>query len=173
MTLQLTKLTAAHPVHAFTCGTKPGAPEIDDYLKTSALKEQEAGLAVVWVLVDTDASQEEHGIVGFFTLSPTTVRINPTVTTAMGLPPVPYPSVGGWLLGRLGVAVTHQKGTLGRELVAAAHDMALQLRQSGGGAFLAVDPKNDELAAWYDSLQFGFQRLDPKREGLRRIFLRL
>jgi hypothetical protein len=59
---------------------------------------------------------------------------------------------------------------MGRDLVAAARDKALELRESGGGAFLVVDPKNEKLAAWYDSLQFGFQRLDAK---VPRIFLKL
>lgn len=173
MAFKLTKLTATHPVHAFTCGTRPGAPEIDDYLKTSALQEQSAGLSVVWVVIDTDAKRENDVIVGFFTLSPVVIRVNPAVTAAVGLPQISYPSVGGWLLGRLGVAVGHQGGDMGRDLVAAARDMALTLRESGGGAFLVVDPKNEKLAAWYDSLQFGFQRLDPANAKVRRMFLKL
>ncbi len=173
MPLKLTKLTSDHPVHAFTCGTKPGAKEIDDYLRTSALQEQEAGLSAVWVVIDTDAERVDNVVVGFFTLSPVTVKVNPAVTAAVGLQSVSYPAVGGWLLGRLGVAVSHQGGTMGRDLVAAARDKALELRESGGGAFLVVDPKNDALAAWYDSLQFGFQRLDPTNARVRRIFLKL
>lgn len=170
MRLELTKLTADHPIHAFTCGTKPGAKEIDNYLKTSALPEQEAGLSVVWVVVDTDAGREEDVLVGFFTLSPVMVKVNAVVTAAVGLQHITYPSIGGWLLGRLGVAVKHQGGDMGRDLVAAARDKALELRESGGGAFLVVDPKNERLAAWYDSLRFGFQRLDAK---VPRIFLKL
>lgn len=170
---KLAKLTSDHPVHAFTCGTKSGANEIDDYLHTSALQEQEAGLSVVWLVIDTDATREEDVVVGFFTLSPVGVRVNPAVTAAVGLQSIRYPSVGGWLLGRLGVAVRHQGGTMGRDLVAAARDKALDLQKSGGGAFLVVDPKNEKLSAWYDSLQFGFQRLDPTNAKVRRIFLKL
>ena len=172
MPLKLTTLTADHPVHAFTCGSKPGAEEIDEYFKTSALLEQENGLSAVWVVIDTEATRAEDEIVGFFTLSPVAVKVNPVVTEAIGLR-IAYPAVGGWLLGRLGVAVQHQGGDMGRDLVAAARDMALELRASGGGAFLVVDPKNDQLAAWYDSLQFGFQRLDPTNRTVRRIFLKL
>jgi len=74
MTLTLTKLTAEYPVHAFTCGSRPGAAEIDDYLKTSAPLERESGLSVVWVVIDTALTQAEDAIVGFFTLSPLGVR---------------------------------------------------------------------------------------------------
>jgi len=171
MTLTLTKLTAEYPVHAFACGSRPGAAEIDDYLKTSAPLERESGLSVVWVVIDTALTQAEDAIVGFFTLSPLGVRVNPIITAAVGLPHISYPSVGGWLLGRLGVAVKHQGGNMGRDLVAAGRDMALRLRERGGGAFLVVDPKNDKLAAWYESLQFGFQRLEPTHTKVRRIFL--
>ena len=170
--MKLTKLTADHPVQAFTCGSKPGAEEIDGYFRTSALLEQENGLSAVWVLIDTDATRDDDRIVGFFTLSPVGVKVNPVVTEAIGLR-IAYPAVGGWLLGRLGVAVQHQGDEVGRDLVAAARDKALELRASGGGAFLVVDPKNDKLAAWYDSLQFGFQRLDPTNPKVRRIFLKL
>jgi hypothetical protein len=173
VSLKLTKLTSGHAVNAFTCGTKPGATEIDDYIRTSALQEQEAGLSVVWLVIDTDADRAEDAIVGFFSLSPVTVKVNPAVTAAVGLQSISYPAIGGWLLGRLGVAVKHQGGTMGRDLVAAARDKALELRESGGGAFLVVDPKNDELSAWYASLHFGFQRLDPTNAKVRRIFLKL
>ncbi|WP_373060726.1 hypothetical protein [Gemmatimonas sp.] len=111
MRLNLTKLTADHPVHTFTCGCKPGATEIDDYLRTSALLEQEAGFSVIWVVIDTEATREVDVIVGFFTLSPVGVRVNPTVTAAVGPPHISSPSVGRWLLGRLGVAVKHQRET--------------------------------------------------------------
>ena len=173
MALRLTKLNPDLPVHAFTCGTKPGAPEIDDYLRTRAQQEQDAGLSVVWVLVDDEVEGPDGVIVGFFTLSPMTVRVNPVVTEAIGLPQLSYPTIGGYLLGRLGVNVMHQGGTIGRDLVAAGRDKALDLRSTGGGVFLAVDPKNDTLSAWYNALRFGFQRLEPANAQMRRIFLTL
>jgi hypothetical protein len=67
----------------------------------------------------------------------------------------------------------HHGGTIGRDLVAAARDKALDLRSTGGGVFLVVDPKNDTLSAWYNALRFGFQRLEPANAKMRRIFLTL
>jgi len=90
-----------------------GRSRIDDYLKTSALLEREAGFSVTWVVIDTAVTQAEDVIVGFFTLSPVGVRVNPIVTAAVGLPHISYPSVGGWLLGRLGVAVKQPRGKHG------------------------------------------------------------
>lgn len=166
MTFQLAKLTEAHPVHAFTSGTRPGAAEIDAYLRASALAEQAAGLSTVWVAVNPRATRDEDVLVGYFTLSPVSVRISPAVTTAFALPPVPYAAVGGYLLGRLGVAAARQGHDYGAVLVAAARKKALALRDEGGGVFLVVDPKNERLAAWYERLDFGFRRLDPRHPRL-------
>ena len=49
----------------------------------------------------------------FFTLSPLSKRIDPRILTALGLGTVPYPSVGGYLLGRLGVAEHYQRRGIG------------------------------------------------------------
>jgi len=162
----LTRLDELHPVRAFTCGTRPGAADIDAYLHTSALAEQAAGLSTVWVAVDRTAERQEEVIVGYFTLSPVGVRISPAVTAAFALPSVPYAAVGGYLLGRLGVASNRQGHAYGATLVAAARKKALALREEGGGVFLVVDPKSERLAAWYEGLDFGFRRLDPKHPRL-------
>ena len=59
---------------------------------------------------------------------------------------------------------------MGASLVAAAIKIARDVRGEVGGVFLAVDPKNDRLLAWYEQLEFGFRRLDPAK---RRIILKL
>lgn len=161
----LVKLTAEHPVHAFTCGTRPGAGAIDEYLRDNALTEQGAGLSTVWVAVDPGAKGEADVIVGYFTLSPVSVKIVPAVIAAFSLPPVSYP-IGGYLLGRLGVAERQQGKSYGSVLVAAAIRKARALRAEGGGVFLYVDPKNEHLSAWYQGLEFGFSRVGPNRERL-------
>jgi ribosomal protein S18 acetylase RimI-like enzyme len=95
------------------------------------------------------------------------------VLTNLGLESVPYRSVGGYLLGRLGVAAHLQRQGLGPALVAAAIKIARQARDEAGGAFMAVDPKNDGLLEWYEELDFGFRKLDPGNSATRRLVLRL
>ena len=160
------------PVHAFTCGTRPGAAEIDQYLHGQATVEQASGLSQVWVALDSHAADASGQVMGFFTLSPLSIRISPALVATLGLPAdVPYPQVGGYLLGRLGVASAWQGRNFGSALVAAAIKLARQARRGAtGGAFLAVDPKNDGLARWYAGLDFGFARLDPAE---RRVVLKL
>lgn len=107
---------------------------------------------------------------GYFSLSPLSIPLAPAILETLGLASAPYRAIGGYLLGKLGVAADHQGEGLGRSLVAAAIKIAKRARSEAGGAFLAVDPKNDRLLVWYESLDFGFRRLSP---GKRRIILKL
>ena len=99
-----------------------------------------------------------------------TEKLTPAILDTLGLGSAPYRAIGGYLLGRLGVAAHLQGQNLGRDLVAAVISIARGVRSQAGGAFLAVDPKNDKLLAWYERLDFGFQKLDPAK---RRIILKL
>ncbi len=167
MTFSLERLHESHDVRTFTCGERSGAIEIDRYLHEFAIVEQAAGLASVWLALDKTSTLAPC-IVGYFALSPTSVRLSPALQDLLPLR-VSYAQVGGYLLGRLGVSVRYQGSDWGSTLVAAAIAKANQLREGGGGAFLAVDPKNDRLAHWYDELQFGFLALDPTGKSRRRV----
>lgn len=169
----INQLAPHHDVQKFSSGDHPGAQEIDEYLKSSALVEQAAGLSSVWIAIDSRSSEADSQVAGYFTLSPLSVPLTMVVLAQLGLQSVPYRAVGGYLLGRLGVASHLQGQNLGAALVAAAIKMAQQARSEAGGVFLAVDPKNDKLLGWYQSLDFGFQRLDASNSTKRRLVLRL
>ena len=166
----LVQLASNHDVRGFACGNHPGSAEIDEYLKGSALAEQTAGLSQVWIATDIQAANPDELIAAYFTLSPLSIPLTPAVLATLGLGSAPYRAVGGYLLGRLGVAARLQGQGLGPVLIAAAIKIARQARTEVGGAFLAVDPKNDKLLAWYEGLDFGIRRLDP---GKRRVILKL
>ena len=166
---RLESLTAAHKVSGFHCGTRPGSADIDDYLTKRALIEQQGGLSSVHVVIDT-RGYAPNEIVGFFTLSPLSVPISASVLAIIGIGDAPYRAVGGYLLGRMGVNAPYQRQQLGSALVAAAIVLARTAKGEAGGAFLAVDPKNDKLLAWYQRLDFGFVRLS---ESNRRLVLSL
>ncbi len=155
---------------SFTCGTRPGARDIDAFLQSLALQEQRLGWSRVTVAIDLEAAAPEDVIVGFFSLSPLSIRIDATVLQAMGLAAAAYPVVGGYLLGRMGVAANRQGQGLGRLLLERAIDAARSASQASGGVFLAVDAKNEVLARWYLGLDFGFK---PLRLGQHRLVLRL
>jgi hypothetical protein len=166
----LVRLEASHVLENFTCGSRPGAAEIDEFLKDHALTEQAQGLSSVWLAIDNGDQGMTRPIAGYFSLSPLSIRLSDSLLESVGLSDVPYRTVGGYLLGRLGVAVHLQGKDLGAMLVSQAIKIARQVRDEAGGAFLAVDPKSAELLAWYERLDFGFRRLDPARF---RLVLRL
>jgi len=160
---RLEPLTAEHQVGGFSCGDAEDARVITDYLKTQALAEHSAGLNSVTVMIDAATEQ----VAGFFTLSPLSIPISPAVLGALGLAAAPYRSVGGYLLGRLGVATALQGLGIGAALVTRVIMQAQRGREDGlGGAFLAVDAKDERLVAWYTAL--GFHRLDPTKRRLVR-----
>ncbi len=127
----------------------------------------------MWLSIDAEAPNSAGRIAGYFTLSPLSVQVTPAVLEQLGLQSVPYRAVGGYLLGRLGVASRLQGQGLGSALVAAAIKITKQARNDAGGVFLAIDPKNDKLLAWYERLDFGFRRLDPANATKRRLILKL
>lgn len=169
---QLVRLRDDHPVHAFTCGSRPGAAEIDAYLRQSARTEQAARLAAVWVVENLTATVPHERLVGFFTLSPVSVRLSPALLAAMDIA-APYQMIGGWLLGRMGIAQSYQGQEHGRRLVASAIRMAQTLSRATAGTLLAVDPANAQLMQWYLDLDFGFQRLAPNDARMLRLAMKL
>jgi ribosomal protein S18 acetylase RimI-like enzyme len=158
---RLEPLASHHAVDGFNSG---GAA-IDSYLRTSAVVEQTMGLNSVTIAIDPKA---DGAIVAFFTLSPLSIRLDPRVLGALGLASVPYPSVGGYLLGRLGVDQQYQRQGIGQALVVLAVRHARRGREGTGGVFLAVDAKDDDLVGWYERL--GFARLGSHT---RRCVMRL
>jgi predicted N-acetyltransferase YhbS len=138
-------LAPAHKVGAFACGNV----EIEQFLQERAAIEQALGLSQVYVTVDA-----ENGVCGYFTLSPITVRVEPSLLASLGLEAVPYASISGFLLGRLGIAVHLQGRGIGEALVMRAAQITQREAEIVGGVFLAVDPKDDRLARWYSRQAF-------------------
>ncbi len=171
-TWTLVRLRDDHPVAEFTSGTRPGCADIDAYLRDSALVEQASRLSAVWIVEDAAAASPAECIVGFFTLSPVSVRLDDTLMTSIGIT-APYRMFGGWLLGRMGLAQRHQRRDLGRLLVASAIQIARTLSEETAGPLLVVDPKNDQLLQWYLRLDFGFRRIAPTDARMRRLALKL
>ena len=150
MPFRFTVLAPTHVVGAFSCGRA----EIDDYLKNRASIEQQLSLSQVYVLVDDDQRVWAYG-----TLSPVTVQIDEALLKTIGIHSAPYRSIGGYLLGRMGVDRTTQSKGIGRAVVARLAEIAAQQRGVTGGVFLAVDAKDEGLVGCYEKL--GFLRLAP------------
>ncbi len=164
----LRQLSDRDDLTGFSCGRRPGAAEIDSYLQSQARTEHAAKLCVVWLALDESALRPHDRLLGFFTLSPLSIPISSSLITLINLSTSPYPAVGGYLLGRLGVAAHRQGQNFGDVLVFSAIKIARIAVASTAGSFLAVDPKNDGLVAWYERL--GFHRLDAQSKKRRMVF---
>lgn len=70
-------------------------------------------------------------VLGYFTLSPTTVRLDDVLAGLLGDPP-PYRQIPGFFLGQLGVASAVQDQGVGRALVVRAYDTAPTLARGAG-----------------------------------------
>lgn len=158
---RLERLDTRHNVAAF----RSGRESIDSYFQERAIVEQSLGFSGVTVAVDrgapTTAAPGSVEVIGFFSLSPLSIKVAEPLLARLGLEDVPYPSLGGFLLGRLGVQKDSQGKHIGSALVAAAIDYAETGRLGVGGAFIALDAEEEKLVPFYARL--GFQRLHPEK----------
>lgn len=138
-------LTATHLVDGFACGDS----NIDEFLRVRASVEQAAHFSQVYVTTNRAAE-----VMAYFTLSPVAVRVETALLQSLRVSSAPYPIIGGFLLGRLGVASSLQRRGIGEALVMRAAQIAKREAANVGGAFLAVDPKTEALVRWYAKQDF-------------------
>lgn len=138
-------LAPTHKVGAFACGDA----DIDRFLHDLAAAEQALGLSQVYVVADAAGE-----VAAYFTLSPLAIRVEPALLERLRIGTAPYPAIGGFLLGRLGVATRFQRQGIGEALVMRAGQIAKQEAKVVGGMFLAVDAKDERLTTWYGRQDF-------------------
>jgi predicted N-acetyltransferase YhbS len=126
---------------------------LDSYLRERARKDVKRRMCQVYVL------GEGSLVVGFYTLSPTSVDIHT-------LPPelarkfpnsLPLPCL---LLGRLAVDIRYQKQGIGRKVLAGALKRARELSDQLGGYCVIVDAKDEGVKQFYEG--FGFKQVVDK-----------
>lgn len=142
-------LSRLHDRDRFDCGSEP----LNTFLKQTARQHAERGISRTFVLVD-DKANEPKTILGFFTLNICQLKAETLLEEmARTLPR----DVAAIKLGRLAVALEHQRRGLGKILLVAAMRKFLEVFESAGGIGLFVDAKDHEARAYYE--QFGFVSL--------------
>ena len=109
-------------------------------------------------------------VVAYYTISPLSVGIDPRLLAALEIADalkIPYPRVGGFLLGRLGVDKRFQGQGVGSALIAIAVDGLRKGIATTGGVFLAIDAKTQRNIDSYK--KFGFRQIGT----LNRLVIRL
>ena len=135
-------ITKQHNRDAFDCGIR----ELNDYLKKFARQNHESGGAKTILAIDDN----DHRILGFYTLAPTAAQYNQTPEhLRKGLPRHDIP---GFRLARLALDISVQGKGLGTQLFLAAGRRCLKVAGEIGGFALFIDAKNEHAANWYESL---------------------
>ena len=125
-----------------------GAPQIDDWLRCHANVSNRNGSAALYL----SHCAQNGELAGVYTLSSTTVVRSETHAPWMRRnAPILIPTV---LLGRLAVARQFRHQGLAKALVRDAVDRTRRLALWGGVRALVVDPLNDALSSFYESLGF-------------------
>ena len=126
-----------------------GVPELDDYLRRFAAQQSKKGVAVVRVLVDTDAPST---ILGFYSLSAAQIDVSQfDPRTQHKLPRYPVPC---FRMGRLATHSEHRGHGLGRLLIGSAVERCLEARKHVAAYALVVDAKGVDAKNFY--AHYGF-----------------
>lgn len=148
-----------HDRQAFTSGVA----ELDDYLHRFAIQQSKKGIAVVRVLVDTDAPKT---ILGYYSLSAAQVDVMHLDERAQQkLPRYPVPC---FRLGRLATDVTQRGRGLGRILIGCAVARCLEAQKHVAAYALLVDAKGTQAQSFYQ--HYGFT---PCRDQPMTLYLPL
>lgn len=143
---------AVHDRSAFTCGVA----ELDEYLQRFAVQQSKKGVAVVRVLIDTDAPGT---ILGYYSLSAAQIdAASLDERTQRKLPRYPVPC---FRMGRLAAHSAHRGRGLGKLLIGCAVERCLEARKQVAAYALVVDAKNAQAKAFYEHYGFTACRDHP------------
>jgi len=156
--MHVERLSSKYQLAAFNSGVK----QLENWLKSHALENQNRDLSRTFVLAEDDGS-----VIGYYSLTMGGVRRQQLPPRyGRGLPDV---DIGMVLLGRLAVDVRWQGQGLGRDLLVDAVLQAVAAGDHAAARFIAVDPIDEAARAFYQ--HFGFR--DVPGDERHRLFLRL
>jgi GNAT superfamily N-acetyltransferase len=150
--LRSQRLTAAHDLSSFNSGR----PELDDWLKRSALNADASGTGRTWVW-----TTEKLTITAYYALAPHVVRRQDVPKKAGRGSPDIIPAI---LLARLALDATLHGQGLGAALLADAVLRASEGIRIVGGRVIVVDAIDEAAALFYE--HHGFVRTPTDRERL-------
>ena len=142
-----------HNRQGFACGVE----SLDVYLREQATQDMRRKANAVFVLV---AATEPRAVLGYFTLC--AYGLTPGNVPEEARKHLPrYPLVSATLLGRLGIARSHQGRGLGGVLLVRALRKAYENADVIGSAMVVVDAIDAKAATFYAA--YGFVHLPESR----------
>jgi GNAT superfamily N-acetyltransferase len=146
------RLAKSHPRKSFTCGQ----PQVDGWLATQALQNQNTHLSVTKVLLD-----ESSAIAGFYTLATGQVDFGELPSELVKKLPGRFLPVA--VLAWLGVAENRHGHGVGRILLAQAHQDCYAAGQTFGFIAVILDCVDDRAKAFYQHYDFAKMPGHPYR----------
>lgn len=144
---------AKHRRDEFDCGVAV----LNDFLRTRARKEMEAGTSACFVIVPEADPRE---IAGYYTLSAATiVRTALPESVTKKLPR--YAELPATLLGRLARDMRYKGQRIGDLLMVSMMQRAVEAAENVASWAIVTDPKGQQARKFYEG--FGFQALDVER----------
>ncbi|MEI6620437.1 MAG: GNAT family N-acetyltransferase [Actinomycetes bacterium] len=137
-------LTSQHSTIGFDCGV----PELNNWLRGSALRSQRVGngRTKVWV------REGQQQVVGFYTIAPYMCeRAEAGLTRRFH---EGFTGITGFLLGKLALDTSMHGQGLGAELLHDAISVAVHSGQQVGGQLLFVDAIDEAAAEFYEKYAF-------------------
>jgi predicted N-acetyltransferase YhbS len=144
---------AKHRREEFDCGVTT----LNDFIRTKARKEMDAGTSACFVLVP---ELDSGCIAGYYTLSAATV-LSTQLPAAVTRKLPRYRELPATLLGRLARDVRFKGQHLGDRLMADALGRAVKAAGEVGSIAVLTDPKDDHARAFYSG--YGFEQLATGR----------
>ena len=144
---------AKHRREAFDCGVGP----LNEFLRTRARKEAQAGMSVCFVAVPR---AEPRQVAGFYTLS-AAVIVRAELPEALTKKLPRYRELPATLLGRLARSLDFKRAHLGDLLMVSALGRAVEGAKQVASWAVVTDPKDQHAREFYES--FGFRPLTPER----------
>lgn len=152
------RLDASHDVGGFTCGKIA----LDDWLKSSAMRSQDAGAARTYVWTDHDSRQ----VLAYYAIAPTEViRADDGVHRSLA---GGYARIPGYLIARLALHRSRHGEGLGEQLLVDAIGRVLAAADVGGGRLIVVDAIDVAAVDFYR--RYGFV---PVRNRERRLVMKV
>jgi GNAT superfamily N-acetyltransferase len=145
-----TTLTRSHDRRGFDCGKET----VNRYLRESARQQAEKGLALTFVMLQTETSRD---IIGFYTLVMSSVACS--VVPEKGLPPQHTAPVV--LLAQFGVDRRHQGKGHGKRLLYHALYQALKASEHVGCLAVVLDAVDGQAREFYTARGFRELQDDP------------
>jgi GNAT superfamily N-acetyltransferase len=148
---------------SFDCGDET----VTRFLKQSALQDHERDLSRTTVFFYED---EPNSIIGYHTLLTSHVEQE----DIPGDRPRIKREIPVILLGQLGVDIRFQGQGIGDMLLIEAQERIAEISEKVGLRSLALDARNEKLAAWYERREFvrypGSLRMFKSIDDIRRMF---